>query len=680
MQDQGKRLLLAAGLAIGVILVFQMLGNQETPPPPPATESGSQVAPRPMSPQVGVATGTVPVAPAPATGAAGVAPTVAPSVVPAAAEQPRPPEQVFTLPFPNVVAKFSSYCGGLSSWQLTDKRYEHDATKGELLPARSQMTLKDPAGKRVSVPDDQLTALPDCGAFDVNFASSTYVIPRGAVWAGEKISDTEVRYTYASDQLEVVKAFTVMPDKYLVRMSLKVTVRVPQGAEARQQLAVSVYVFQDPAGLDEGSSGQPARVWASSTLRDGTLYETDIKALLEWPRFEDGFQWTGYEHPYLLAVYSPRPGERIEKHTWASDGRNGQPRGFMRTDLLFSSTSFRHGDGALTKEIVGYLGPKNFDNLQVADAAAGFPTGFDKVVDLGWFAFLGRPLLWLLQQFQAAVGNWGIAIILLTFLVKALTLYWTNKSMRSMKAMAALAPQMKVLQAKYANDKQRQQTETMALYKEHGVNPVAGCLPILLQMPIWLALYKMLSTAGELYLQPFIPGWIDDLTATDHTYVLPAILVATMFLQARLQPATADSTQQKFLQYGMPLMFGAMSLAFPSGLTLYMFTNTVLSALHSLYMNKFDKKSLVIAAQLKKNQEAAAIALATPAAGAAKGATKAPGKSAKRVIDAKATEISPDRTADQAADDGDDADDESAVGTPSSGAARNRPRRKKRRR
>jgi len=145
-------------------------------------------------------------------------------------------------------------------------------------------------------------------------------------------------------------------------------------------------------------------------------------------------------------------------------------------------TTFKHGEAPLTKEVVGYLGPKNYDDLQEADAAAGFTTGFNKTIDLGWFAFIGRPLLWLLQKFHGVVGNWGLAIILLTFLVKGLTLFWTTKSMRSMKAMAALGPQMKALQAKYADDKQRQQAETMALYKQHNVNPVAGCLPILLQI------------------------------------------------------------------------------------------------------------------------------------------------------------------------------------------------------
>src|SRR5262249_44682425 len=155
-------------------------------------------------------------------------------------------------------------------------------------------------------------------------------------------------------------------------------------------------------------------------------------------------QWTGFEHPYLLNAYAPRllPGDRVEKHTWAADGKAGLPRGFMRTDLLFTPVTFKRGDAPVTKELVGYLGPKNYDDLEQADAAAGFSTGFKQTVDLGWFAFIGRPLLWLLQKFHEFSGNWGVSIVLLTFLVKLLTLYWTTKSMRSMKAMAALAPQL----------------------------------------------------------------------------------------------------------------------------------------------------------------------------------------------------------------------------------------------
>jgi YidC/Oxa1 family membrane protein insertase len=213
--------------------------------------------------------------------------------------------------------------------------------------------------------------------------------------------------------------------------------------------------------------------------------------------------------------------------------------------------------------------------------------------------------------------------MLLTLLVKGLTIPFTTKSMRSMKAMAVLAPQMKALQEKYKNDRQRLQMETMALYKQHNANPLSGCLPILLQMPIWLALYRMLSSTGELYNQAFIPGWINDLTNSDPWHVLPIVLMATMFAQARLQPMSPDPSQklqQNMMKYGLPLMFGVMSFFFPAGLTLYIFTNTVLSALHSIYMNKFDKKSLALAKKIKEAQEAQAQAKDKASAAKAKDA------------------------------------------------------------
>jgi YidC/Oxa1 family membrane protein insertase len=144
-------------------------------------------------------------------------------------------------------------------------------------------------------------------------------------------------------------------------------------------------------------------------------------------------------------------------------------------------------------------------------------------------------------------------------------------------------------------------------------------------MPIWIALYRTLSSAGELYHQSFFPAWIPDLTATDPTHVLTFVLVAAMFVQARLTPQTVDPSQrstQVMMQYGMPLMFGAMSWVFPSGLSLYMLTNTCLQALHSLYINKFDKKSMALAAQLRENQIAALAAKKAKNANPTKGDVK----------------------------------------------------------
>ena len=285
----------------------------------------------------------------------------------------------------------------------------------------------------------------------------------------------------------------------------------------------------------------------------------------------------------------------------------------MRTDIVFGRTDLKN-DGKTAvpvdqREVVAYFGPKNYDLLDHADAVAGFATGFKDTIDFGHLpglglslAFIGKPLLWLLGKLNGVVGNWGVAIILLTVIVKLLTLFWTTRSMRSMKAMAAVSPQVQEIQKKYGDDKQRAQMETMALYKTHGIRPLAGCAPMFLQIPIWSALYIMLQASGELYQQPFIPGWIGDLTNTDPYYVLPVALFVTMFAQARLTPQNANQPGQKMMQYGMPVMFGIMSFWFPSGLTLYIFTNTVLSSLHSLWMNKFDKKSLVIAEQLKKNK------------------------------------------------------------------------------
>ncbi len=466
-----------------------------------------------------------------------------------------------------------------------------------------------------------------------------------------------------------------MPDAYLVKMVVTAKFKVPAGKVATQQLAVTAFAFQDVERSEKGGSSQSLpRAWQSSTLADGTIHHTPVKDVIEWPRFEAGITWSGFEHPYLLAVYAPKlpvaNEYSVEKHTFPAE-----PTGMMRTDLIYApAMQIKAGDAPLVREVVAYLGPKNYSQLAHADETAGFETGFKKTVDLGWFKFIGKPLLWLLQQFFKFFGNWGVSIILLTFLVKAATLYWTTKSMRSMKAMAALTPQMKSLQEKYKTDRQRLQAETMALYKTHNVNPIAGCLPILMQMPIWLALYRMLSSAGELYQQPFIHGWIDDLTAPDPSHVLPVVLVITMFLQARLTPQTGTSGQQKMIQYGMPLMFGVMSFFFPAGLTLYIFTNTCLSALHSIYMNKFDRKSLELAAKLKKNQEEVAAAAEKLKTAAEKAADKKAGKNgavkaAKPVIDVESVESTNDE------------DDEGAAAEASApeSSATPRPRKKKKR-
>jgi YidC/Oxa1 family membrane protein insertase len=637
MEGQGKRLLLAVGLALGVMLLWNMIFPPEKPPEP--TPGGGSAVAKPIPAKSKVC-----------------APR--PTIVDGKPVDIKPveaPDEIVTRAYPGkLTAKFSNNGAALVSWKLDDPRYAKDATKGELL-AQQKHT----------------------GAFRVGFwEGSSRCLPEHQVWTFDKAAstDTKVVYTYAFNGVELTKTFTIYPEAYLIRMAVAMKVTVAGDERAFQRLAVTSYAFQDPNADTDGKMQVAPRVWSSATLRDGEIVETTLKDLQDGPngtpepRWEPNITWTGFDHPYLQQSYAPRrlSSEFIAKHTYPVE-----PYGLMRTDIEVAAPgdAFAAGSPAVTREYAAYLGPKNYYQLNDADDLTGWETDFKATIDLGWFAFIGRPLMWLLFKFQSVVGNWGIAIMLLTILVKGLTLYWTTKSMRSMKAMAALAPQMKQLQEKYKNDKQRIQAETMALYKQHGVNPIAGCLPILLQMPIWIALYRMLSSAGELYQQPFITGWIDDLTNTDPYYVMPIVLLVTMFLQARLTPQTGNSAQQKFLQYGMPLMFGAMAFVFPSGLTLYIFTNTVLSALHSIYMNKYDKKSLEITARMKKAAEEAA---AKTAGTDKKTDKKADAKPAKKVIDAESVEKADDKA--------DSAPDAPATSSSPSRPAHQRPRNKKKRR
>lgn len=640
MEGQGKRLLVAVALALGVMLVWQMIFPSEPDKVPPGTGSGAGSAGAMVHPGAPVA----------ATSKVFHCKAAADADAKLTADVP---EEVITRTFPGkLTAKFSTNGGTLVGWQLNDPRYEKDSMKGELMAKQA-------------------------GSFAVGFwAGSSKCLPERTTWTLDKsrTNETTIVYSLDYDGMKLTKVFTIIPDAFVLRMNVELTINNTTAAQLSQNLVVTHFAFQDPSASHEGGMQVSPRIWHSATLRDGEILQTSLKELLDKekpgmiaePRFESNITWTGFEHPYLMAVVAPRrnsPMELVSKHTYPIE-----PYGLMRTDIETNpqGDKFAVGTSTVKREVMAYLGPKNYYQLTDADAIADaeqWESHFSAAIDLGWFAFIGRPLMWLLFKFQSVVVNWGIAIMLLTFLVKGLTLYWTTKSMRSMKQMAALAPQMKALQEKYKNDKQRIQAETMALYKQHNVNPIAGCLPIVLQMPVWIALYRMLSNAGELYQQPFIPGWIDDLTNTDPYHILPVILIVTMFVQARLTPQSGDSRQQKFLQYGMPLMFGVMSFFFPAGLTVYIFTNTCLSALHSIYMNKYDKKSLEIMARMKKaNEEAAAKAA---------GGDKKP--AAKKVIDVKATE----------SDDDDSDGDESEAPSKPAVSAKPRPsgnKKKKRRR
>jgi YidC/Oxa1 family membrane protein insertase len=249
-------------------------------------------------------------------------------------------------------------------------------------------------------------------------------------------------------------------------------------------------------------------------------------------------------------------------------------QGAARASLVYPMA----GD-SITIPLKAYFGPKDLELLRAVE-----PT-LDHTVDFGWFTIFAYPLLKLMKWFYALFGNWGVSIILLTLLVKIVTFPLNYKSMKSMKEMQKLQPQLQRIREKYKDDREALNREMLSLMRSHGYNPMAGCLPILVQMPVFFALYQVLYSSIELYHAPFLL-WINDLSAKDPFYVTPLLLTATMFFQQRLTPATGmDPAQQKMMQF-MPIIFGAMMLTLPSGLTIYMLVNALASILQQIVLNK----------------------------------------------------------------------------------------------
>ncbi len=224
---------------------------------------------------------------------------------------------------------------------------------------------------------------------------------------------------------------------------------------------------------------------------------------------------------------------------------------------------------SVTQAVALYLGPQDQDKLP------SIAEGLDLTVDYGWLTVIAVPLFWVLKTFYASVGNWGVAIILLTVIIKLLFYPLSAASYRSMAKMRVLAPKLQRLKEQYGDDRQRMQQAMMELYKTEKINPLGGCLPIVVQIPVFIALYWVLLASFELRQAPFML-WIDDLAAADPYYILPVLMGATMIIQTRLNPEPPDPVQAKLMKI-MPIAFSIFFFFFPAGLVLYWLVNNVLS-------------------------------------------------------------------------------------------------------
>jgi YidC/Oxa1 family membrane protein insertase len=379
--------------------------------------------------------------------------------------------------------------------------------------------------------------------------------------------------------------------------------RDASGLVARKQFLFNAggfpYVVQVSAAIERGGAKPPFQLAFGPSL--GTGYNTggsnyyyppaaiysdgsdverlDAGDIAEQPRYQGPFRWAGVSDHYFLAGVLGQGQPVAVNYTPVTSPVPGGAPDAMRTFVSWTT------DAAPDTPINVFLGPKDFDLLKAVDGS------LVRAIDFGIFAWLIVPLLTALKWVHGYVGNWGWSIIILTLLINAAMAPLRHKSLVSMRKMQKLQPEIKALQKRYEKykmtdpERQKMNTEMMALYRERGVNPASGCLPMLLTMPVLFAFYSMLSVAIELRGAPWF-GWIVDLSDHDPLYITPLLMGGTMFWQQYITPSTADPVQQKMMLL-MPAVFMVMFLWAPSGLVLYWLFSNLWAIGQQMVTNRF---------------------------------------------------------------------------------------------
>lgn len=377
--------------------------------------------------------------------------------------------------------------------------------------------------------------------------------------------------------LEIVRTLTFLDDDYRIKM----TVTVANNSTAALQGAPYMALVNRPFS---GGDANNFVFTGPALLVDGVLEEIPVDDLKKGSKnFTGAVSWVAYEDTYFMCGIMP---EGAQKST-ANFSLTGENK---VATVLAGAADLIPAGGQQQYEYTAFFGPKELDTLKAVGA------GLDRIVNFGWFDVVAKPTLYLLNFFYKFVGNYGVAIILVTVLFKLLFWPIAQKGMKSMKTMQKLQPKMQKLREKYKDDKERQQQEMMKLYQTYKVNPLGGCLPMLLQIPVFFALYKVLLQTIELRHAPFLL-WINDLSAPDRLFigfdipwlggipVLTLLMGGSMFLQQKMTPTSGDPVQAKMMMF-LPVVFTFMFLNFASGLVLYWFFNNLLSIVQQYMINR----------------------------------------------------------------------------------------------
>jgi YidC/Oxa1 family membrane protein insertase len=305
-----------------------------------------------------------------------------------------------------------------------------------------------------------------------------------------------------------------------------------------------------------------------TTFANNEREETQPDEMDKIVTYRGDIQWTSFQNKYFAAALIPDKGIKSSKVVKKSE------------DQIYVGLNFESVQSSASATHLLYVGTKNLEVLENSGHK------LFRLIDYGWlgnkFAFLVKPMLKALSFFYGILGNYGWAIICLTIVIKMILFPLTHKSFKSMKGMQKIAPYIKVIQERHKGDRQKINEEMIGLYKKYKVNPLGGCLPMLLQIPVFISLYHALFFSIELRGAPFML-WIQDLSAQDPYYVTPVLMGATMFLQQKMTPSTADPVQQKIFMF-MPILFTFLFITFPAGLVIYWTVNNLLTIAQQYYI------------------------------------------------------------------------------------------------
>jgi YidC/Oxa1 family membrane protein insertase len=372
----------------------------------------------------------------------------------------------------------------------------------------------------------------------------------------------------------VETSVAIAPGKEPFTFDYKVTARNTGAAPASVESMIELADVHQPAG--SFLSGPP-QISTAACFVDGSVIRKDFDGLEDGPfSAPAAATWVGFDRQYFVLAVVPQGATPL--------CRMSRSDTTVFATATFPAESVAAG-ATLERSFTLFAGPKKDGYLSAVSATLPDLVDYSTLgIPLG---FLARPMMFLLGQLHGWTASWGIAILLLTLLVKAITFPITYKSSVSMRRMQLLKPELDKIKDKYPNDRERQQMEQLKLFKEKGVSPLGGCLPMLLQMPIWFALYKALSSSVDLYQQSFL--WLPDLTAKEPGFPALAVLIGVVtFLQQQFTPLSpgADNQQAKMMKWVMPPMFAAFMISLPSGLVLYILLNSLLTIGQQAVINR----------------------------------------------------------------------------------------------